>query len=210
MTESNGIANSLLKCNLSSENKQAPEFFGAFIIPFENSRKQVFAILRVAQVKVGLLKASLSCADLLSTSMTRGATCSPPSIQPIIAILLQLFKKLYLCAMHGIRHTLLRKAASAFLMGLLFSIHAIKLLHTHPHESVPIDSTAKNDQVSFLKVALDSCSICQFDFTREASLPDTDIGIRPLLIFSVFNSGLDTCSYSEPRFYFFHRGPPTA
>lgn len=110
--------------------------------------------------------------------------------------------------MYGIRHILLRKAASAFLLVLLLSIHAIKLLHTHAHESVKTGNNNASDKTAFFKQVSSVCSICQFEFIREATLPDTDIGVRPLFVFSVFKSELNASFYSAPHFYFFHRGPP--
>lgn len=111
--------------------------------------------------------------------------------------------------MNGIRSILVRRVGSAFLLMLLFSIQAIKLFHSHSHSFYQPAKDRNENNTILLKSISVVCGICQFECTRETELPDPDIGIRPLAVFSVFNSEPGACFYSVPHFYFFHRGPPT-
>lgn len=112
--------------------------------------------------------------------------------------------------MYGTGYILLRRAASAFLLVLLLSVHSIKLLHTHAHGPVRASDKKTGDNVALSKQFSNVCNICQFEFVREATLPGTDIGLPPLFVFSVLKSELNASFYSAPHFYYFHRGPPAA
>lgn len=119
-------------------------------------------------------------------------------------------KNLSLSSMYGIKHILLRKFSAAFLMALLLGIFAIQLLHRHSHEAAFSLNIDKSEFAHLSKAEPGLCDICQFEFTREAWLPDTDMGIRPLAVFSVFKSVLNASFYTAPAFFSSHRGPPIA
>ncbi len=112
--------------------------------------------------------------------------------------------------MFKVKHIIFRRIGSAFLTALLLSVYTIQVLHAHPPADSRVRSDNTTDTAYLLKEEPGSCLVCQFEFTREALLPELDTGIRPLAVFSILHDRLGAFFYSVPSSFFHLRGPPSA
>lgn len=112
--------------------------------------------------------------------------------------------------MYELRHNNFRRLGAALFGVLLLSIYAVQLLHTHKHDSVGSSFKGEDNYVHLSSPGQEACSICHFEFTREAMLPDLDISIRSLTVFSVFQDRLNAFFYSLSYCFIDLRGPPKA
>lgn len=88
----------------------------------------------------------------------------------------------YLCQMHGKTSTVLKSVTAICLMALLLFIHGVKLLHTHDHNAGILSASYKQlkGQAAITSAI---CSICSFEYERDAALPDCTISIQPPVVF---------------------------
>lgn len=112
--------------------------------------------------------------------------------------------------MKGYSAIVFRKWSAGLLLALLLSIQGIKLTHSHAHQGTQSREGIAMNAKGLLKPLTTSCSICQFEFVREATLPNTTIGLEPPVFFRVYYSDPYCSLYSIPHTYFFLRGPPAA
>ncbi len=80
--------------------------------------------------------------------------------------------------MHGRKSTFFRSVAAISLVALLLFIHAVKLLHTHHNSSLHLPVADKAEKVYMAGDSL-ICSICDFEYVRDAVAPDCTITIQP-------------------------------
>ena len=80
--------------------------------------------------------------------------------------------------MHGRKSTLLRSITAIGLVALLLFIHAVKVLHTHHNCSLHLSAAGQTEKVYMSGGSL-ICSICDFEYVRDAVVPDCTITIQP-------------------------------
>lgn len=97
-------------------------------------------------------------------------------------------------------------------MALLLGVYAVKLFHTHPHFHTHYSGhePERCGEMNVHDERAAACDICHFEFTRDATLPDTIQVYTPLIHFIAVNSIYNSVVYSVPYFSSFQRGPPLA
>lgn len=80
--------------------------------------------------------------------------------------------------MQGRKSTVFKSAIAISLMALLLFIHAAKLLHTH-HNNAFLSSATDNTGKTYIAGASSICSICSFEYVRDAVVPDGTFTVAP-------------------------------
>ena len=106
----------------------------------------------------------------------------------------------------------IRKAFSAILLVMLLAIHSIKLLHSHPTNTIFLNHSCNNSALDTNDSDtgnLPDCSICSYQLTKDADSLACVLNTAPATEHAVFNSFL--LSFHRFSFHtaFENRGPPS-
>ena len=107
----------------------------------------------------------------------------------------------------------IKKAFSAILLVMLLAIHSIKLLHSHPTNTIFLNHSCNNAALDTNDNSdtgnLSDCSICSYQLTKDADSLACVSNTAPATEHAIFNSFL--LSFHRFSFHtaFENRGPPS-
>lgn len=107
----------------------------------------------------------------------------------------------------------IKQAFSAILLVMLLAIHSIKLLHSHPTNTIFLDHSCNNAALDTNDNSetgnLPDCSICSYQLSKDADLLACVSDTAPATEHNILNSFL--LSFHRFSFHtaFENRGPPS-